>query len=125
MSVEPTDTSVGPTGTSVGPPGTSVGRTGTSSTVDARAADCGPGCVEALERLEAYLDGELPETRITDLADHLRACNPCADRVSFEEQLRNLVRRRCVDHAPAELVDRVRARLQIELPHLQEDAPLT
>lgn len=85
---------------------------------------CGEGCVEALERLEAFLDGELPAARVEDLAEHLRACDPCADRVSFEEQLRSLVRRRCVDHAPRDLVDRVRVRLQAELPHLQEQAPL-
>jgi mycothiol system anti-sigma-R factor len=87
-------------------------------------AECGERCTEALERLEAYLDGELPETRVADLAEHLRACSPCADRVSFEEQLRTLVRRRCVDHAPRDLVDRVRLRLEAELPHLQEQAPL-
>jgi mycothiol system anti-sigma-R factor len=88
------------------------------------SADCGEGCAEALERLEAYLDGELPDTRVADLAEHLRACYPCADRVSFEEHLRNLVRRRCVDHAPSDLVDRVRARLQAELPRLEEQLPL-
>jgi mycothiol system anti-sigma-R factor len=102
----------------------SVEPTGATPTGGARNADCGPDCAEALERLEAYLDGELPQTRVEDLAEHLRACHPCADRVSFEEQLRNLVRRRCVDHAPAELVDRVRARLRVERPHLQEQAPL-
>ncbi len=102
----------------------SVEPIGATPTGDAPSADCGENCVEALERLEAYLDGELPQTRVADLADHLRACYPCADRVSFEEQLRNLVRRGCVDHAPTDLVDRVRARLQTELPHLQEQAPL-
>jgi mycothiol system anti-sigma-R factor len=110
MSAEQVDVSADPTGA------TPLG--------GARTATCGEGCVEALETLEAYLDGELPEARVADLAEHLRACYPCADRVSFEEQLRNLVRRRCVDHAPSDLVDRVRARLRAELPQLQEDAPL-
>jgi mycothiol system anti-sigma-R factor len=102
----------------------SVDLSGATPAGAAPATDCGEDCAEALERLEAYLDGELPEERVADLADHLRACHPCADRSSFEEQLRNLVRRRCVDHAPSDLVDRVRARLRTELPHLQEQAPL-
>jgi mycothiol system anti-sigma-R factor len=87
-------------------------------------AACGDGCVDALERLEAYLDGELPQARVADLAEHLRACHPCADRVTFEEQLRDLVRRNCIDHAPSDLATRVRARLAAELPRLQEQAPL-
>jgi anti-sigma factor (TIGR02949 family) len=78
--------------------------------------DCGDGCAEALERLEAYLDGELPETTVSELASHLRACYPCTDRVTFEEQLRAIVRQRCVEEAPTDLVERVRARLITELP---------
>jgi mycothiol system anti-sigma-R factor len=98
--------------------------TGAPPVGDVPSANCGEDCTDALERLEAYLDGELPETRVADLSEHLRACYPCADRLTFEEQLRNLVRRGCVEHAPSDLADRVRARLRAELPHLQEQAPL-
>jgi anti-sigma factor (TIGR02949 family) len=78
--------------------------------------DCGDGCAEALERLEAYLDGELSETTVSELASHLRACYPCTDRVTFEEQLRAIVRQRCTEEAPTDLVERVRTRLSTELP---------
>ena len=81
---------------------------------DATAA-CGSNCEEALERLEAYLDGELPETDVRDIASHLTACYPCTDRATFEEQLRSIVRRDCVDDAPAALVDRIRVHLS-DLP---------
>jgi UDP-glucose 4-epimerase len=67
--------------------------------------DCGDGkCQEALAELEAYLDGELPDTSSTDIADHLTACYPCTDRASFEEQLRAIVRRDCVDERRPSLV---------------------
>lgn len=69
-------------------------------------------CDEALQELERYLDGELAETSLTRIAGHLADCHPCADRATFEEQLRALVRDRCAERAPAELVDRIRARLR-------------
>jgi mycothiol system anti-sigma-R factor len=82
------------------------------------ARACSEACVEALERLEAYLDGELSEERIPELAAHLEACRPCSERRSFEQQLRDLVRQRCVEAAPAHLVERIRLRLSEELPVL-------
>ena len=78
-------------------------------------AACGSNCEEALERLEAYLDGELPGADVAEIATHLSACYPCTDRATFEEQLRSIVRRDCVDNAPVSLVDRIRVHLS-ELP---------
>jgi mycothiol system anti-sigma-R factor len=75
-------------------------------------ARCGGGCEDALERLEAYLDGELPDTDVADIAAHLSDCYPCTDRATFEEQLRAIVRRDCVEQAPASLLDRIRAELE-------------
>jgi mycothiol system anti-sigma-R factor len=79
------------------------------------APACGSSCEEALERLEAYLDGELPDTDVRVIASHLTACYPCTDRATFEEQLRSIVRRDCVDDAPASLVERIRTHLS-DLP---------
>lgn len=73
--------------------------------------DCGEDCQEALAQLEAYLDGELPDSRLPQISAHLAACYPCADRVDFEQQLRAIVRRGCAEKAPATLVDRIHARL--------------
>ena len=75
-------------------------------------ARCGGGCEAALERLEAYLDGELPNTDVADIAAHLSDCYPCTDRATFEEQLRAIVRRDCIEQAPATLLDRIRAELE-------------
>lgn len=77
--------------------------------------DCGPECQEALQRLEQYLDGELPQTRVEEIKDHLAECYPCTDRATFEEQLRAIVRRECVEHAPPQLLDRIRANLSTEV----------
>jgi mycothiol system anti-sigma-R factor len=80
--------------------------------VSSNTPDCGPECREALERLEAYLDGELPDTKLHQIRDHLTACYPCTDRASFEEQVRALVRRECHDAAPSDLLGRIRVRLE-------------
>lgn len=76
-----------------------------------RCTDTGTDCSEALQELESYLDGELPEGELADIRDHLAECYPCADRATFEEQLRALVRERCAEKAPSSLVDAIRARL--------------
>jgi mycothiol system anti-sigma-R factor len=73
--------------------------------------DCGANCQDALERLEAFLDGELPDVSVGDISQHLADCYPCADRADFESQLRAIVRRDCVESAPDSLVSRIRARL--------------
>jgi anti-sigma factor (TIGR02949 family) len=80
---------------------------------DERCADP-QGCAEALEKLEAYLDGELPADRLDGIRAHLAACYPCTDRASFEEQLRAIVRRECVDRAPASLRSRIEGLLEAD-----------
>lgn len=79
---------------------------------DPDASACADGdCTEALRELERYLDGELPDTKIDDIRTHLSDCYPCADRATFEEQIRALVRERCAEQAPAGLLDRIRGHL--------------
>jgi mycothiol system anti-sigma-R factor len=73
--------------------------------------DCGTECREALEQLELLLDGELPSGRVDEVRRHLTACYPCTERATFEEQLRAIVRRDCAEHAPRQLVERIRTRL--------------
>lgn len=75
-------------------------------------AACGPECEEALRRLQAFLDGELPDVEVTAVADHLTACFPCTDRASFEQALRTVIRRSCGEQAPPGLLERVRLRLE-------------
>jgi mycothiol system anti-sigma-R factor len=77
-----------------------------------RQPECGPACQEALDELERFLDGELPDPSVGRIEAHLADCHPCMDRASFEEQLRALVKRGCADSAPPELVERIRVGLR-------------
>lgn len=73
--------------------------------------ECGEDCQEALDKLEAFLDGELEDHSVSDISQHLAACYPCADRADFESQLRAIIKRGCAEQAPASLVDRIRLHL--------------
>jgi len=80
-----------------------------------RSGTCSEECQQALERLEALLDGELADDDVGQVADHLTACYPCTDRVTFESELRSVIQRSCADTAPPDLMDRIRTRLAIDL----------
>jgi len=62
-------------------------------------------CIEALRRLDDYLDRELPQVDVHRVEAHLRECEMCAKEFGFERAL----------------VDQVRAKLsEIEMPqHLR------
>jgi mycothiol system anti-sigma-R factor len=74
-------------------------------------AKCSDECREALERLGAFLDGELGEVTSARLEEHLDGCAPCTDRAGFEGKIRELVRQGCVDEAPPALRERIRLQL--------------
>ncbi len=72
-------------------------------TTDSNCAGSEGDCSEALEQLELFLDGELPGTDLGRIRAHLAACYPCADRATFEGQLRALVKERCAEASPPDL----------------------
>ena len=70
-------------------------------------------CDELFGKLDLLMDRELPQQELDRLEDHLHQCLPCADRRDFEGQLRSVLRERCADQAPEDLVRRIRERLQL------------
>lgn len=70
-------------------------------------------CAALLRDLDVLLDRELPQHELDQLEAHLIACLPCADRRDFEADLRTVIRERCADEVPADLLDRLRARLEL------------
>lgn len=49
-------------------------------------------CVDALERIEAYLDGELDATEATALEHHRKACPACAEELAWARRVRQELR---------------------------------
>jgi len=70
-----------------------------------------PHCEDLADRIERFLDGELDAAAARELDAHLEDCLPCTSERDIRARLRELVREGCVERAPADLVDRVRARL--------------
>jgi mycothiol system anti-sigma-R factor len=72
-------------------------------------------CTEAVERLWAYLDGELTPDDKAALEEHLSFCRVCCGEVEFAQELRGFL----AHSAGEELPDAVRARLMTTLDELE------
>ncbi|MEY9213673.1 mycothiol system anti-sigma-R factor [Thermobifida halotolerans] len=69
-------------------------------------------CSEVLDKVYAYLDGELEETNCADIRQHLEECAPCLEEYGLEEAVKKVLAKCCgCDPAPAQL----RARLLQQL----------
>lgn len=68
-------------------------------------------CEEALAELYTFLDGELTETKRSQIRHHLDDCSPCLEAFDFEAELRLVIKHRCRDEVPESLRLRVAERL--------------
>lgn len=67
------------------------------------------GCLEAIDNLYAYLDGELDdEQSLARFKKHIRHCRSCYSRSELEGALTERIRRSGKDKAPASLQSRLR-----------------
>ncbi len=74
----------------------------------------GIDCAKALETVEAFIDGELPERDLRGIRGHLAECSPCFERAEFKRALKELIARKCraaPDAVPEGLVERIRVRI--------------
>ena len=60
-------------------------------------------CEKCEEMLQPFLDRELDESERREAEAHLVACEYCAKRYHFEQELRRVVRHACAEPMPAEL----------------------
>lgn len=65
-------------------------------------------CREAVERLWAFLDGELPDTEAAAIRTHLEACSRCYPHFDFQKAFCEFLRSRRQESAPSELRSRIR-----------------
>ncbi|MGH8873650.1 MAG: zf-HC2 domain-containing protein [Acidimicrobiia bacterium] len=68
----------------------------------------GSRCDEALTRLYPYLDRELTWYRRLRVRFHLRRCPPCGNVYAFEDRLRTVIRQKCREEIPPEVIERLR-----------------
>jgi mycothiol system anti-sigma-R factor len=68
-------------------------------------------CREALRQLYRYIDQEMALEELVHMRDHLDSCPDCHYEMVAAQSLRKLLRRSCVDPAPADLRARVAGRI--------------
>ena len=76
-------------------------------------ADPGCSCAEARAHLEAFLDQECTADLTERLARHVDTCPHCSQVADAERHLREILRSRCAEQAPAALRERVRWSLSV------------
>jgi mycothiol system anti-sigma-R factor len=82
-------------------------------------------CDEIRPRLDAYLDGELPEAERTPLRGHLQDCPDCGPEAAALERLRDDIRRSAPVHrAPEALRSQIRFALRREAAASRPSASL-
>lgn len=62
-----------------------------------------PECADALSQLARLLDHDMPEPDADEVRAHIEACEACTELADVEEHVRALVRRACLEKAPAAL----------------------
>ena len=67
-------------------------------------------CMEALERVHEYLDGELDDISSEEVAQHFSMCKKCYPHLRLEEQFRSLLNRSheeevCPDHLKEQVLE--------------------
>lgn len=68
-------------------------------------------CEDALHELYGFLDGELTDDRRKLIQHHLDDCQPCAEPYDFEAELRSVIRKKCQEQVPDDLIEKVRTAL--------------
>ncbi|GAA3109974.1 mycothiol system anti-sigma-R factor [Nonomuraea sp. NPDC049421] len=69
-------------------------------------------CREVLDKVYAYLDGELTEGDVADIKVHLDECSPCLKEYDLDKAIKALVHKHCgCDPVPADLRSKVLDRI--------------
>jgi anti-sigma factor (TIGR02949 family) len=72
---------------------------------------------DCLEMLQLILDGEATHDQKEHfLKDHLEQCMPCYKNYNLELAIRQLLKTKCNDHAPQELIDSIKKKVTENLP---------
>ena len=74
--------------------------------------DAPSDCREVLARLYQYIDGEIAAVDCASIELHFRDCEDCMHHADFEREFKAIIKRKCTDVAPEDIIARLRARLR-------------
>ncbi|GAA4620012.1 mycothiol system anti-sigma-R factor [Saccharopolyspora hordei] len=69
-------------------------------------------CEDVLAEVWLFLDNECDPERRAAVQQHLDGCGSCLEHFGIEEQIKALLHRKCTEHAPQELKERLRASIR-------------
>lgn len=69
-------------------------------------------CEETKRHVHEFLHSELAEAEITEITAHLANCDSCEKHYDVEVILNQVIQRSCSEEAPADLADKVMARIR-------------
>lgn len=78
-------------------------------------------CAEVLDRVYAYIDGELDHAKVHAIKHHLEECGPCLREYGVEEAVKSIIRRSCSDPAPPDLRAKVLAHLAVARREIRQE----
>jgi len=78
-------------------------------------------CGEVLNQVFEYLDGELTDSDVAKIQQHLDECSPCLHEHDLDRALKALVRRSCSERAPQDL----RARIMLQITEITRGGQVT
>lgn len=64
-------------------------------------------CLEVIDHMHAYLDGELGAKTVAELEGHMQHCRACFSRAEFEKAVSEKLKREGGDETPDALKDKV------------------
>ena len=83
---------------------------------DLHAYDHMMKCSEVVDKVYAFLDGEMNLDEVLTFKDHLKVCLPCQAYVQFEEKLIHIIKTKCAAgecKVPSELMDKIKKAIDL------------
>ena len=65
-------------------------------------------CRKIIEKVFLYIDGEIAGVDCAQIEAHLETCQDCLHHYGFEIKIKDVVRKKCAQPAPAEMMERLR-----------------
>ena len=79
--------------------------------------NCSNNSTNCIEMLELILDGEASHDQKEYFRTHLDDCMPCFRRYHLEMAIRDLLKLKCMNHAPDDLIASIKDKIQNNTVH--------
>ena len=79
-------------------------------------------CNEVVDRVYAFLDGEMNLDEVLEFKDHLKVCLPCKDYVQFEEKLIQIIKAKSANEGakiPTDLMEKIKKAIDVTNSNLK------